>query len=115
MPWRAPLETCRDFSPDELERGLTLILADRVDLWLQVDTSALPREVPSFGLIGESSGMIAHAFEPRLAAFPKAPLSKASTIRKVLMRAKYLSLPSTTVQRANGESVLASISFTAAS
>ncbi len=48
-----------DFSAEDVERGIVLLLADRVALILHPLDPAPPMDVPRFGLVGESTGIVA--------------------------------------------------------
>ncbi len=48
-----------DFSVEDLGRGIVLLLADRVALVLHPLDPAPPMDVPRFGLVGESTGIVA--------------------------------------------------------
>jgi two-component system, NtrC family, nitrogen regulation response regulator GlnG len=54
----APVHGERDFSAAEVERGVVLLLANRIVLLLSLLDPIGPAGVPSFGLVGESAGMI---------------------------------------------------------
>ncbi|MEM7584465.1 MAG: sigma 54-interacting transcriptional regulator [Acidobacteriota bacterium] len=56
---REPMGEWRDFTLDEIERGIVLQLAKRVTLLLHLLDPVPPDDLPSFGLVGESAGMVA--------------------------------------------------------